>query len=119
LKKLSFFKTHLIILQNIFLGMAEKYSISLELQGVGYTVIKQSNFLTFNLGFSHKLNYKIPLFIEIYIKKKLIEIKGCNFQKIKEFSSILRRYKSPEPYKGKGIRYQFENIVLKESKKSK
>lgn len=118
-KKLNLFKTHTIIFQNTFLGMAEKYLISLKLEGVGYSVIKKNKKLVFNLGFSHKLNYLIPTFVDINISKKNIQLTNCSFQKIKNFSAILRYYKFPEPYKGKGIRYLSEFIVLKESKKSK
>jgi large subunit ribosomal protein L6 len=118
-KKISLFKTHLVILQNTFLGMAEKYSINLKLEGVGYNIVKKKKKIVLNLGFSHKLNYKIPSFFDIDILKQNVEIKNCSFQKVKNFSSILRHYKSPEPYKGKGIRYKSEIVELKESKKSK
>lgn len=116
---LKMYQTHLAIFQNIFLGLAEKYFSVLELRGVGYTIFKKKNFLVLNLGFSHKINYKIPSFLNITLDKKNIHLNGFELQKLKNFASLIRGYKSPEPYKGKGIRYLGENISLKESKKSK
>jgi len=107
------------LINNMIIGVSEQFVITLMLQGVGYRANIQDQALVLNLGFSHKLNYKIPSFFDIDILKQNVEIKNCSFQKVKNFSSILRHYKSPEPYKGKGIRYKSEIVELKESKKSK
>jgi large subunit ribosomal protein L6 len=117
-KEASFLhKTHFRELENIFLGFAEKYSQSLELFGVGYVISLSKNKVTMNLGFSHKIIYQIPKFLEVMVDKKKIQILGYNLQRVMQFACILRHFKLPEPYKGKGIKFVGEIISLKESKK--
>lgn len=113
------FKTYLTILENIFYGLIKKYSIDLELYGVGYSIELQSNFLILNLGFSHKIFYRVPSFFKLYIAKKKIQIEGYNLQKVRQFVFLLRGFKFPDSYKGKGIRFMLEKISLKETKKAK
>lgn len=118
-KQKSFlYKTHFCLLESIFLGFAKKYNQPLELYGVGYTVNLSNNNIVLNLGFSHKVIYKLPSFIFTNLDKKKIQISGSNFHRVTQFANILRNLKIPEPYKGKGIKFLDEVVVLKESKKS-
>ena len=106
-------------LDNIFLGLVQKYSKSLELFGVGFTVSKVGKNLVFNLGFSHKVVIKIPKFLCVTIEKKKLLIEGNNFNSVFQFAYYLKSLKPLDAYKGKGIKFEGEVPVLKESKKSK
>jgi large subunit ribosomal protein L6 len=94
----------------------------LKLVGVGYRVFPVSDFesklLMFKLGYSHPLYYKIPEALQIIsLKFTKLFIYGTSYQKVSQISSLIRSCKLPEPYKGKGILYDNEKIILKEGKK--
>ena len=90
----------------------------LKLVGVGYKAFLNKNLIQFRLGFSHPIFYKIPKKIEIKIvKSNSIFIFGNSIQSVTQLASIIKSYKKPEPYKGKGILYYNEKIKLKQGKK--
>lgn len=90
----------------------------LVIEGIGYKVINnEKNLLTLKLGFSHDVFYKIPKNIHIFSKTpNTIIIYGTNFQQVAQVSAEIRSLKLPEPYKGKGIRYLNEKILIKKGK---
>lgn len=91
----------------------------LNLVGIGYSAEVNNNILKLKLGFSHLIFIKIPhnIFLKIIKRRKLI-IYGCDLEKITQFSYLIKSYKIPECYKGKGILYNNEKIILKEGKKN-
>jgi large subunit ribosomal protein L6 len=106
------------LLYNFFWGVTKGYIQHLKLNGVGYRVSIDENKLILRLGFSHSIEYAIPKSIEIYNPAPTdIIIRGFNKQLVNQVASEIRRYKYPEPYKGKGILYVNEKILLKEGKK--
>ena len=94
----------------------------LKLVGIGYKAFNHENFknklLIFKLGYSHFIYFKIPAKLKIFcLKSTKLFVYGNSYQEITQTSSIVRSYKKPEPYKGKGILYETEKIILKEGKK--
>ena len=92
----------------------------LKLVGVGYKVMfnESQNFLQLKLGYSHCLFYKIPKSINLEIRQSVkIFIFGYNFSNVSKISALLRNCKKPEPYKGKGVMYSTEKVILKQGKK--
>ncbi len=108
------------IINNIILGINNNFSKSLILIGIGYKVfLFNNNILSFVLGFSHKIEYKIPLGIKIICpSSNEIIVSGFNKQLVGDVAAKIRSYRVPEKYrKGKGIRYKNEIIRIKEQKK--
>jgi large subunit ribosomal protein L6 len=94
----------------------------LKLIGIGYKVFENENFngklLFLKLGYSHPIYFKIPNKLKIFcLKSTKLFIYGNSYQEISQTASTIRHYKKPEPYKGKGILYETEKIILKENKK--
>lgn len=94
----------------------------LKFVGVGYRAFNvdefKNNLLMFKLGYSHSLYYKIPKDLQIFcLKFTKLFIYGNSYQAVTQTASLIRSYKKPEPYKGKGILYETEKILLKEGKK--
>jgi large subunit ribosomal protein L6 len=109
------FKT---LILNMIEGVTRGFEKKLLVVGVGYRVQISGNALSMNLGFSHPISYPIPENIKIETPSPTeILIKGTNKQRVGQVAAEIRRYRSPEPYKGKGIRYSDERIVIKETKK--
>ncbi|MFI4853130.1 MAG: 50S ribosomal protein L6 [Candidatus Makana argininalis] len=106
------------ILNNMIKGIKFGFIKKLKLVGVGYRALVDNNTLILSLGFSHNIIYNIPkdVIITCPIQNEIV-IKGCNKQVIGQVASDIRSYKKPEPYKGKGIRYNNEIIHLKDKKK--
>jgi len=120
LKKL--YRTYIAIIKQIISEITQQSKQKLTLVGVGYraTVITslKHSILHLKLGFSHQLYIKIPKDLTIICPKPTkIFIFGYNRQKINQIATLIKLYKTPEPYKGKGIFYDNETIVLKEGKK--
>jgi large subunit ribosomal protein L6 len=106
------------ILSNIINGVANGYERKLKLVGVGYRAQSQGKELNLTLGFSHPVVFNIPEGITIETPSQTeIVIKGIDNQLVGQVAANIRRYRPPEPYKGKGVRYSDEKIVLKEAKK--
>ncbi len=106
------------LLANMAHGVSEGYERKLELVGVGYRVQKQGNNLNLTLGFSHPVVYAAPEGIDIETPSQTeVVIRGTDKQKVGQVAAEIRRFRPPEPYKGKGVRYADERVVLKEAKK--
>jgi len=103
---------------NMVTGVTKGYERKLELQGVGFRAAVQGKVLNLTLGFSHPVNYTVPEGITIETPSQTeIIIKGIDRQKVGQVAAEIRDVRPPEPYKGKGVRYAGEKIVLKEGKK--
>nr|WP_070958872.1 50S ribosomal protein L6 [Hyphomonas sp. Mor2] len=103
---------------NLVQGAAEGFKKTLELVGVGYRAQMQGKDLKLALGFSHDVIYKAPDGIDIKCAKPTeIEISGADKQTVGQVAAEIRNYRRPEPYKGKGVRYQGEYVRRKEGKK--
>jgi large subunit ribosomal protein L6 len=105
-------------LANMVLGVSKGYERKLELVGVGYRAAVQGKVLNLTLGFSHAVNFPIPDGISMETPSQTeIIIKGIDRQKVGQVAAKIRGIRPPEPYKGKGVRYTGEQIVMKEGKK--
>src|ERR1700726_994551 len=105
-------------LANMVTGVTKGYERRLELLGVGFRARGQGKNLNFTLGLSHPVQYAIPEGISIDTPTVTeILIKGIDRQKVGQVAAEIRHIRPPEPYKGKGVRYQGEQITLKEGKK--
>ena len=110
--------TYRSLINNMIIGVSEGYEKKLKLVGVGYRASIQGKKVNLALGFSHPVVYKIPEEIEIQTPSKTeITITGIDKQKVGQVAAEIRSLRPPEPYKGKGVRYQGEQISLKEIKK--
>jgi large subunit ribosomal protein L6 len=106
------------IINNMVLGVSEGYTKNLEINGVGYRASIEGNILTLQLGYSHDIKLAIPSDLDVKcVKPTEISVNGINKQKVGQFASEIRRLRKPEPYKGKGIKYQEEFVRRKEGKK--
>ncbi len=114
----SFWGLSRSLVQNIITGVTEGFSRKLELQGVGYRAQVQGKTLKLSLGFSHDVSFPVPEGIDIECPSQTeIIISGIDKQKVGQVASEIRGYRPPEPYKGKGVRYQGEYVFRKEGKK--
>jgi large subunit ribosomal protein L6 len=106
------------LVQNLVTGVTEGFSKKLVISGVGYRANMQGKTLKLQLGYSHDVNFDIPEGIEIKTPDQTtIEISGVDKQKVGQVAAEIRRWRKPEPYKGKGIKYADEFIFRKEGKK--
>ena len=106
------------LVSNIVDGVTEGFSKTLEISGVGYRAQMQGQNLQLQLGLSHDVIYPVPEGIEIKCTKPTeIVVSGIEKQKVGQVAAEIRRFRPPEPYKGKGIRYAGEYIFRKEGKK--
>ena len=99
-------------------GVSEGFVRKLTLIGVGYKAQAQGANLNLDLGFSHPVNYKMPEGVKVETPSQTeIILKGSDKQLIGQVAAQIRAYRPPEPYKGKGVRYSDENVIIKETKK--
>ncbi len=106
------------ILANMATGVSAGFERKLELVGVGYRAQAQGKKLSLSLGFSHPVEYEVPEGITVETPSQTeILIKGADKQKVGQVSAEIRGFRPPEPYKGKGVRYAGERVMLKEAKK--
>lgn len=104
--------------QNIVKGLTQGFSKTLDIEGVGFKAAVQGKHVVLNLGFSHEIKFNIPEGITVKADKPTqLTISGADRQKVGQVAAEIRGMKKPEPYKGKGIRYQGEYILRKEGKK--
>jgi large subunit ribosomal protein L6 len=99
-------------------GVNTPYSKKLEIQGVGYKVEMNGKQLKFALGFSHDVLIDISDSLDVVVEKNTISVTGIDKEEVGRFAANVRAQKKPEPYKGKGIRYEGENVRRKQGKKS-
>ncbi|RCK50209.1 50S ribosomal protein L6 [Thalassospira profundimaris] len=103
---------------NLVAGVSEGFTKKLEITGVGYRAQVQGNKLVLQLGFSHDVEMDIPSGLSVVAEKPtLIAISGADKQLVGQFAANARGWRGPEPYKGKGVRYEGEYILRKEGKK--
>lgn len=106
------------LVANMVTGVTKGFERKLTLVGVGYKAAVQGNVLNLALGFSHPVNHKLPEGVKAETPTPTeIVIKGVDRQKVGQVAATVRGYRPPEPYKGKGVRYSDERVVIKETKK--
>ena len=106
------------LLANMVKGVSEGFEKKLELRGVGYRAQAQGSKLNLTLGFSHPVVYDVPAGVSVETPSQTeVWVKGTDKQKVGQVAAEIRRFRPPEPYKGKGVRYSDENVVIKEAKK--
>ena len=104
--------------QNLVTGVTEGFSKVLEINGVGYRAAAQGRNLRLQLGYSHDVNFPVPEGVDVKTPDpNTVEISGIDKQKVGQVAAEIRRWRKPEPYKGKGIKYRGEYIFRKEGKK--
>jgi large subunit ribosomal protein L6 len=106
------------LVNNMVNGVSKGFSVTLEINGVGYRAAVQGNTLNLQLGYSHDIAYPIPSDIKIVCERPtLISVSGVDRQRVGQIAAEIRAYRPPEPYKGKGIKYSTETVRRKEGKK--
>lgn len=104
--------------KNMVYGVTEGYTKVLEVHGIGYRSEMAGNKLVLKVGFSHAVEKEVPQGLEVTVKDNLITIHGFDKELVGEFAAKVRLVRKPEPYKGKGIRYQGEIVRRKQGKKT-
>jgi large subunit ribosomal protein L6 len=106
------------LVQNLVTGVTDGFTKVLEITGVGYRAAAQGKNLRLQLGYSHDVNIAVPEGLEVKTPDQTtVEISGIDRQKVGQLAAEIRRWRKPEPYKGKGIKYRGEYIFRKEGKK--
>jgi large subunit ribosomal protein L6 len=105
-------------IKNMIHGVNEVFVKKLIVEGVGFKSAVSGKGLVLNLGFSHPVNIAIPSTLTVTAEKNVITISGINKEDVGSFAALIRAKKKPEPYKGKGIRYENEVVKRKEGKKT-
>ncbi len=106
------------LLANMVVGVTDGFERKLELSGIGYRAQAQAGKLNLTLGFSHPVVYEVPEDVSVETPSQTeVVIKGTDKQRVGQVAAEIRRFRPPEPYKGKGVRYADERVVLKEAKK--
>ncbi|NKB59194.1 MAG: 50S ribosomal protein L6 [Alphaproteobacteria bacterium] len=108
------------LVQNAVSGVSEGFTKRLEIVGVGYRAQMQGKTLNLQLGYSHDIPFPVPEGISIKLegdRGNVIAITGPNKQQVGQVASVIRGFRKPEPYKGKGLRYSDEYVLRKEGKK--
>ena len=106
------------LLANVVKGVSTGFERVLELRGVGYRAQVQGKNLNLSLGFSHPVVYAVPEGVEAKVDASRIILSGIDKQKVGQAAAEIRAYRPPEPYKGKGVRYLDEHVIMKEGKKA-
>jgi len=107
------------LVNNMIVGVSKGFSKKLEINGVGYRVAQSGTNLKFNLGFSHDVMYNMPQGVTATIEQNTVTISGIDKQQVGQVAAEIRALKKPEPYKGKGIKYEGERILRKSGKSGK
>lgn len=106
------------LLANMVKGVSQGFERKLTLVGVGYRAQAKGDVLSLSLGFSHPVEHKMPAGVKVETPTQTeVVIKGVDKQQVGQVAADVRAYRSPEPYKGKGVRYSDEVVVIKETKK--
>jgi large subunit ribosomal protein L6 len=108
------------LINNMVIGVSEQFQLTLILKGVGYRAAVQGKEIVLNLGYSHPVKIEIPNEISVEVAQNTtINLKSCDKELLGLFASNIRAWRRPEPYKGKGILYQGEQIIRKAGKSAK
>jgi large subunit ribosomal protein L6 len=114
----AFWGMHRTLVQNLVTGVTEGFTKTLEITGVGYRAAMQGNNLRLQLGYSHDVNIAVPEGLTVATPDPTtVVISGNDRQRVGQLAAEIRRWRKPEPYKGKGIKYRGEFIFRKEGKK--
>ncbi|HEV7371917.1 50S ribosomal protein L6 [Arenibaculum sp.] len=106
------------LVNNMVVGVSQGYTVNLEINGVGYRAAVQGGDLVLQLGYSHEVKYPVPDGITIKTEKPTaISVSGFDKQKVGQVAAEIRSFRKPEPYKGKGVKYEKEVLLRKEGKK--
>lgn len=106
------------LLNNMVVGVSEGFEKKLQLVGVGYRAQAQGAKLSMSLGFSHPVNYQVPEGVSVETPSQTeVVVRGIDKQRVGQVAAEIRQQRPPEPYKGKGVRYADERVILKEAKK--
>jgi len=117
-KTKSYFGLVRALLANCITGVSKGFSKTLELRGVGYRAALQGSNINLSLGYSHPVVYPLPEGITAKVEQTKIVIEGVDKQQVGQVAAEIRAYRPPEPYKGKGVRYEGEHVAMKEGKKA-
>lgn len=109
--------TYAAHVRNMIQGVNEPFVKKLQIEGIGYKVELSGTTLTFSIGFSHPVKLAIPEGVAVKVEKNVITLSSADKELVGQFTAIVREQKKPEPYKGKGIRYEGEVIRMKDAKK--
>ena len=105
------------IINNMLIGVTEGYEKRLEIVGVGYLAAVQGNMLQLRVGYANEIHKEIPQGLDVTCPDQThISVKGCDKQQVGEFAAEVRAARKPEPYKGKGVRYEGEYVKIKPGK---
>ncbi len=115
----AFWGTYRALASNIVVGLDKGFEKKLEINGVGYRAAVNGSNLEMALGYSHPVIFPIPEGIEMAVEKNVITIKGADKQQVGQVAAVIRGFRPPEPYKGKGVKYSDEVIRRKAGKTSK
>ena len=108
------------LVNNMVMGVSNGFSKKLEINGVGYRVsLSGSNALKLSLGYSHDITFTLPEGVSANVEQNIITISGADKQRVGQVASEIRELRKPEPYKGKGIKYDNEYIIRKSGKSGK
>ncbi len=110
--------TYASLVKSMVEGVSKGFSKTLVVEGIGFRAQLEGKTLVMNLGFSHQIKMPAPEGIDIKVEKNKIEVSGIDKQLVGQTAATIRAYKKPEPYKGKGIRYENEIIRRKAGKKA-
>ena len=114
----SIWATTRTVVSNMVTGVSKGYTKNLEIKGVGYRAAMQGQTLVLQLGYSHEVRYDVPKGIAVAVEKQTeLAISGIDKELVGQVAAEIREWRKPEPYKGKGVRYQGEYIAMKEGKK--
>nr|BBC77466.1 ribosomal protein L6 [Nitzschia sp. PL3-2] len=116
-KSSSIYGLYRTLILNMILGVSKKFFLILILKGIGYRASLNENQIILNIGYTHPIKIEIPKIISIKIEQNIkIELSSIDKEKLGTFAAKIRNYRIPEPYKGKGILYENEKILLKSIK---
>jgi large subunit ribosomal protein L6 len=106
------------LINGMCIGVSQGFTKSMEITGTGYKAAVQGKELVLNLGYSHDIKYPIPAGITIVCEKPTaVKVSGADKRQVGQVAAEIRAYRGPEPYKGKGVKYDNETILRKEGKK--
>lgn len=104
------------LLENLVTGVSAGFTKKLELVGIGYRSAVEGDELVLQVGYTHPVRMKVPTGLQVKVEKNVIAVSGSSKQVVGQFCAEVRAVRKPEPYKGKGIRYQGEHVRMKQGK---
>ena len=109
--------TYAAHVRNMIQGVNQSFVKKLQIEGIGFKAELSGKTLSLSIGFSHPVKIAIPEGITVAVDKNIITISGADKERVGQFTAVVRAQKKPEPYKGKGIRYEGEVVRMKQGKK--